>query len=661
MTELGDWVLGEPIGHGTGTVVHRGHHRLHPDRAVAIKRLRDAGASDGDAGSGSGSDAGDGSRGVMGGMDAADMAAVQATIEREAQVLRQLAHPAIMPFSDVVPDGAGIALVMPLATGGSLAARIRAEGALPWQDVADLGARIAGGLAAAHGAGIVHRDVTPTNILYGRELEPRLADFGAALVADDDQRIVGTAGYIDPMVPRGTPPGRSSDVYGLGVVLYEALAGQPPFAGATPEATMRAADRGIHLPLTSLAPDAPGNLAAIIEQAMQRDAAGRFPNAQQLQVALEHVALTASGHDQSTSWSPPLPPPQWAAGDVASGKSPSPSENASATRSGTGMPGDGSGNRGGADQAAGREAGSAGRAGTAGPGSAGAAGSGAVGSGAAAPGAADGLPASGDGTAATAGRGADDSWPPPPVQADRTASSGGHGSQRDSVHVQGAPGPGADPVVMPPTTDFGPRPMAPLEIEEARRPWWMVALLVAVVVLPLGVAAWALLANRDADVERTPPTATASPTPAPTSVSTTNATATPAAGLVSRTPQPLCEGQPEPTEGQLVGDVDGRGCSLTIKVQSQPDVTNLVVPGAAGPLAGTYALQGPPLAVVLGDWDGDGIDTPAVTLDTTGTVWGFPAWDAAQSAPIDDPIGAATPAVVTDADGIDHVVATGDA
>lgn len=553
MAELvGDWVLDEPIGRGAGSVVHRGHHRLHPDRAVAIKRLVSAGAE-----------------GTI------DPAAV-ATLRREAGVLARVAHPAIIPFTDVVDDGSGVALVMPLAPGGSLAARIRSRGALPWPEVADLGARLAGALAAAHGAGIVHRDVTPGNVLYGRELEPRLADFSAAVLEGDDHHVVGTPGYLDPEVARGAPAGPAGDVYGLGVVLYEALAGQPPFAGATPEAVLRSADRGVHLPLAALVPDAPAELAAVVERAMARVPADRHGGAQQLQVALEDVVLTTP--DQ---------------GEEAPGLA------------------------------------------------------------------------------------------PPAVVLPPSDETGAMSSPEDAMAMSLDDGQGDR---LAPTTDFGPRPIAPLDIEEPRRPWWMVAALVAVVVLPLGVAAWALLANRVDDTisTGTAPTAamtagsTASPTAAPGAAVTTApaqstapaATPTPATpspapttpgpsevALVPRVPAPLCDGVDPPAADDLQADVDGRGCSLPISVTPGPEFTTLGLPTEAGPLAGDYRLEGPPVFVVVGDWDGDGVDTPAITVDGTGVVFAFDAWGAGQSATIGDPIGAAAPVVVTAPDGVDRVVA----
>lgn len=609
MVQLGDWVVGEPVGHGANSVVHEGHHRLHVDRVVAIKRRS-------------------GTTGAPG----PDEIAV---LVREARVLRQLSHPAIMPFVDVVPDDDGVALVMDLAQG-SLSARIEAEGALAWQDVADLGSRIGSGLAAAHGAGIIHRDVTPGNILYGRELEPRLADFGASLMGQDDHRVVGTPGYLDPAVADGGQPGPLSDVYGLGIVLYEALAGQPPWAGGTPQAVMRAADRGVHLPLSDLAPDAPPHLTAIIEQAMHRDPSQRMPNAQQLHTALEQVALvagaeSAGGAEASAGSATPD-------GPTASGSVPDVSgPEAMASGAFRAMAGDPGRDRVRDDWDAGLAA------------------------------------MSPSARQLQSDQVVDGESPRGPSSGDRPDDAGGPEATATS-----------------PTTDFGPRPMPPIEVEEPGRAWWMVALLVAVVVVPLGVAAWALWSwntgeqadpagRDDADPTATasavaptagsgtavavPPVLGTAPVPSDTrSAATSTATASPSSldpgNMEPRVAAPLCDDVAEPGADELVGDVDGRGCSLPVQVVPGEDVTTLRLPDAAGQIAGSYELDGPPLHIVLGDWDGDGSDTPAVIVDAVGTVFGFSSWQAGRADEIDEPIGAGTPAVVTHPTGIDHVVAS---
>jgi serine/threonine protein kinase len=130
-------------------------------------------------------------------------------------------------------------LVMPLYRGGSLAARLRAEGRLGVDETVDLAAQIAKGLDALHARAIVHRDVKPSNVLLDGAGVAALADFGLARGADSTQltregQLVGTAHYLAPELIEGKDATPASDVYALGCVVYECLAGQPPFTGRDP-------------------------------------------------------------------------------------------------------------------------------------------------------------------------------------------------------------------------------------------------------------------------------------------------------------------------------------------------------------------------------------------------------------------------------------------
>jgi len=127
-------------------------------------------------------------------------------------------------------------LVVEYVAGRTLAARLDAEGGLPADDILRLAAEVGAGLDALHGAGLVHRDVKPSNIMLGRDGAAMLADFGLAkgrayTVLTRPGAVVGTLDYLAPEIIRGAPAAPPSDIYALGCVIFECMAGVPPFAG----------------------------------------------------------------------------------------------------------------------------------------------------------------------------------------------------------------------------------------------------------------------------------------------------------------------------------------------------------------------------------------------------------------------------------------------
>jgi hypothetical protein len=191
VTALDGFELGAPIGAGGHGTVVRAKQRSVGGREVALKRVAVASGS-------------------------------AERLRREAEVLASLDHPHIVRILDVIEEADGVALVMPLAVGGSLAALLAERGQLADCAVAALGARLADALASAHRHGVLHLDVKPDNVLLTADGEPLLADFGIACLADDAAPVAGTPGFVAPEVLAGAASARS-DVFSLAEVCRLAL------------------------------------------------------------------------------------------------------------------------------------------------------------------------------------------------------------------------------------------------------------------------------------------------------------------------------------------------------------------------------------------------------------------------------------------------------
>ncbi len=221
---------------------------------------------------------------------------------REAIAAARLAHPNVVATFDTGVDGDLAFIVMELVDGRTLRDVLEERGSLPPHEATTIGAQVAGALHYAHEAGIVHRDVKPANILLCRDGRVKVADFGIAKAALTDAAIsdfdltgtgmvVGTAKYLSPEQFEGKPVDRRSDVYALGVVLYEMLCGRPPFDGGSDMAI------GIqHVDRKPLSPrqvraGIPKLLEAVVMRAMAKSPSARYPTADGLQSALLSVDL----------------------------------------------------------------------------------------------------------------------------------------------------------------------------------------------------------------------------------------------------------------------------------------------------------------------------------------------------------------------------------
>src|SRR5579875_3479770 len=181
---------------------------------------------------------------VQPGLSEQDAAMIRDRALREARITARLHHPHAVPVYDVVDDDGQPCLVMQLVPSRSLSTIVRSEGALPVARVARIGAEVASALAAAHEAGIVHRDVKPGNVLIDDAGAAKITDFGISHALGDvtltsTGMVTGTPAYLAPEVARGERSTPASDVFSLGATLYAAVEGRPPFgAGDNPMATL---------------------------------------------------------------------------------------------------------------------------------------------------------------------------------------------------------------------------------------------------------------------------------------------------------------------------------------------------------------------------------------------------------------------------------------
>jgi serine/threonine protein kinase len=217
---LGPYQILAPLGRGGMGEVYRARD-LRLDREVAVKVVPEQLAQDPDR---------------------------LARFEREARAVAALAHPNILVLYDVGQEQGVPFAVTELLEGITLRDRL-AGGALPWREAVEIGAVVAEGLAAAHAKGIIHRDIKPENLFVTADARVKILDFGLARVEPpssaeretipflpyqtDPGTVMGTVGYMSPEQLRGLPVDARSDLFSVGCVLYELMAGRRPFPGRT--------------------------------------------------------------------------------------------------------------------------------------------------------------------------------------------------------------------------------------------------------------------------------------------------------------------------------------------------------------------------------------------------------------------------------------------
>ena len=272
----GRYRLGPVIGRGGMGEVRRARD-LRLNRDVAIKFLR---------------------------ADLATEPEVRRRFQDEATSAAQLSHPNVVTVFDTGDHAGEPYIVMEYLAGRTLADEL-ADGPLAETRVRGIASEVLSALAAAHRIGIIHRDVKPANILVADDGSAKVADFGIAKSTEGLDhtvagQIIGTPAYLAPERLEGERATPQSDLYSVGVVLYEALAGRQPFSGDTPLILAHAVLSKEPIPLRQLRPDIDTGLAATVERAMDKTPERRFSDARVMAASLTTPPAGPADKDPST-------------------------------------------------------------------------------------------------------------------------------------------------------------------------------------------------------------------------------------------------------------------------------------------------------------------------------------------------------------------------
>ena len=224
--------------------------------------------------------------------------------EQEARAVSALNHPNIITIYDIGQEDNLWFMTTEFVDGSTLRQRLRAEQVTPLREVLGIAEQIANALAAAHATNIIHRDIKPDNVMIRRDGIVKVLDFGLAKLTEnqneadatwrksitDSGTIMGTVTYMSPEQARGQRVDARSDVFSLGVVLYEMIAGRTPFDGASVSDVIAAILRNDPLPLARFAPDAPEELDRLVMKSLAKDRELRYQTVKDLALDLKHLA-----------------------------------------------------------------------------------------------------------------------------------------------------------------------------------------------------------------------------------------------------------------------------------------------------------------------------------------------------------------------------------
>src|SRR5262245_61072402 len=288
-TRLGAYEILSPLGSGGMGEVYRARDpRLN--RVVALKVLPETTAGDPER---------------------------RSRFEREAQSIAALSHPNIVTIFAVEEADGVLFLTMEYVDGKPLSDLI-VKGGLPVAQILNLAIPLADAVSAAHQKGITHRDLKPANVMIGADGRLKVLDFGLAklmeaplaemavtglptVVLTAEGRIVGTVAYMSPEQAEGKPVDSRSDIFSLGVMLYEMVTGARPFTGDTAGSTITSILRDTPRPITELNPGVPRDLARIVRHCLVKDAEHRYQSAKDLRNDLEDVKHDLESGELSSS------------------------------------------------------------------------------------------------------------------------------------------------------------------------------------------------------------------------------------------------------------------------------------------------------------------------------------------------------------------------
>lgn len=235
-----------------------------------------------------------------------------ARFRHEASSAANLSHPSIVNIYDYGVEGESYYIVMEYVRGTDLKAVLQQRGTFDPIKAAEYAAQVCAALTVAHGYGIIHRDIKPHNIVLMPDDTVKVMDFGIARAVDSDSTqtgsVLGTAQYVSPEQAQGRPLGPASDLYSLGVVLYELTTGRLPFRGDTPVSVALKHVNDVAEPPRSIRADIPPALEAVILRALEKDPTRRYRSADEMREDLQRVvhgrAVTAAPRVEDTTVMP---------------------------------------------------------------------------------------------------------------------------------------------------------------------------------------------------------------------------------------------------------------------------------------------------------------------------------------------------------------------